>query len=276
MKLAVNYSPQAAALLAEGKAAFDLYKCPDWDDLVAEVQQAYPVYVHFSLHAGRGSIESADWHKIERLLATTDTHYVNVHLSPDGALYPGLELDTTDPVWQARLVDDVLTDVALVTERFGAENVILENVPWDPDYNIPRPLILPEIITHIVHETGCGLLLDVAHAWIAALYLEMAGTAYLDALPVRHLKEVHITGTKYDPDVPMWRDHFKMTPADWTITKHLFDQIAAGNYAMPEIFALEYGGVGQMFEWRSEKAILAEELPRLHELVTQVRLPDGV
>jgi|GEM_PF-3341121 len=34
MRFALNYSPQAAVLLAEGRIEIDLYKCPDWSDLM--------------------------------------------------------------------------------------------------------------------------------------------------------------------------------------------------------------------------------------------------
>jgi hypothetical protein len=37
MEFALNYSPQAAQLLQEGRIEIDRYKCPDWPDVrVAE------------------------------------------------------------------------------------------------------------------------------------------------------------------------------------------------------------------------------------------------
>jgi uncharacterized protein len=274
MQLAVNYTPQAAALLDAGQIDFDLYKCPDWPHVIEQARRQRPAYVHFPLHAGRGRLDQVDWSTIEALLQHTDTHFVNVHLAPHSADFPGMSPDTTDPAWTERLVERVLADVLLVRQRFGPERVILENVPWDPDpdYSIPRPVTLPETIAQIVRETGCGFLLDIAHARIAALHLEMDEFAYLDMLPVENLREVHVTGTLYDADAGYWRDHFEMTPDDWALVDYTLDRIGHGLWPQPQIVALEYGGVGPMFDWRSEPEVIAREVPRLAQMLHTAQL----
>lgn len=269
MQLAVNYTPQAADLLAAGRVTCDLYKCPDWPDVVAEAARGRPVYVHFPLHAGCGALDDVDWRKIESFLNNTMTRFVNVHLAPAAWAYPGMEPDTRDPVWRERIIERLLRDIDQVTARFGAENVILENVPWDPDpkYLIPRPAIEPELVCHVVRETGCGFLLDIAHAYIAALHLEIDPVAYLDSLPVENLREIHITGTLFDAEAGYWRDHFPMTAVDWRLAEHALNCVKSGDWPAPEIVALEYGGVGPLFEWRSEKAVIERELNRLAEML---------
>jgi hypothetical protein len=41
----------------------------------------------------------------------------------------------------------------------------------------------------------------------------------------------------------------------------------AGAWPAPSIVAFEYGGVGPVFEWRSDVDVLAEQLPRLRDVL---------
>ncbi len=65
MKLAINYSPQARRLADQQRIELDLFKCPPASDpvvkayapaLLQDALASRPVYVHFPLHAGDGSI----------------------------------------------------------------------------------------------------------------------------------------------------------------------------------------------------------------------------
>ncbi|HEX2908155.1 MAG TPA: DUF692 family protein [Phototrophicaceae bacterium] len=266
MRLAVNYSPQAAELLNAGKIQVDLFKCPDWPDLVATVSKLRPVYVHFPLMAGRADLEKVGVEKINALLASTGTRYVNTHLAPRAADF-GIPLDTDDPAHTRALVDAMLTDIAAMVSQFGRERVILENGNWDPNYDIPCPVIEPEIISHVVTASGCGFLLDIAHARMAAAYLDIDPYDYLVRLPVEHLAELHITGTLYDEKEARLVDHFPMTATDWALTEWAFERLHRGAWRQPDIVALEYGGVGPGFGWRSHADVLAVEMPRLAELI---------
>src|SRR3954447_26332560 len=79
MKLAINYSPQTADLLASKRVEFDLYKTTEWPDMIAAAEVQRPAYVHFPLMAGRHNINDVGPARIKELLATTATPYVNTH-----------------------------------------------------------------------------------------------------------------------------------------------------------------------------------------------------
>jgi uncharacterized protein len=115
MKFAVNYSPQAARLLDDGAIDVDLYKCPDWPHLVATAQAQRPAYIHFPMLAGRNDIEKTGWGKIDTLLSSTATPYVNTHLAPRISDFPGMPLDTADPVHTERLVAAMFHDIGRLT-----------------------------------------------------------------------------------------------------------------------------------------------------------------
>ncbi|GAB4526964.1 MAG: hypothetical protein OHK0046_44270 [Anaerolineae bacterium] len=273
MQFAVNYTPKAAALLQAGQISIDLYKCPDWPDLVQEAQEQRPAYVHFPLYAGLNNMPAIDWAKVDGFLATTATRYINLHLAPNTRDFDGMPIDTQDTYWVEQIVARILHDIDIVKARYGAERIILENVPWDPipQFAIPRPALDPAIVTHIVQESGCGLLLDTAHARIAALYMGMDEIAYVDGLPGEALREVHVTGTMHSEDDGRWHDHFAMTDPDWRLAEHVMARISAGEWRVPEIVALEYGGVGPLFEWRTETEVLAVDAPRLYAMVQDAR-----
>lgn len=266
MKLAVNYSPQAAELLDAGKIAFDLYKCPDWPDMIETARAQRPVYVHFPLMAGRGNIEQVGWDTIGHLLADTGTLFVNTHLAPRAADFR-LSPDSTDPAGADELIRAMLADITPLARRFGRERVILENANWDPGYDIPRLVLDADTICRIVVDSGCGFLLDLAHARMAAAYLGLDAREYIAGLPVDRLRELHITGTRYDEDEARLVDHFPMTAPDWELAAWAFERIHRGEWRKPDIVALEYGGTGPAFAWRSEADVLAADVPRLRELV---------
>ena len=264
-KLAVNYSPQAAALRRSGGLPIDLYKCPDWPDLIGEAvgNDNHPVYVHFPLVAGNGSLETVDWSRVERLLEETRTPYVNLHLAPHPANFSG---DPESAAYRDRVLSALRRDVERVGARFGGERVIIENVPYYSEEDGRLRLgVLPETVGGVVRDMGCGLLFDLSHARISARHLGVDEREYIEALPLDSLRELHITGVqKHEGRLC---DHLPLTEDDWEMTAWAFAQIRAGAWARPGVVALEYGGVGPAFEWRSDSGVLAEQVPRLHSLL---------
>jgi uncharacterized protein (UPF0276 family) len=272
MKFGLNYSPEAARLLDGRQIAFDVYKCPDWPDLIAAAQRQRPAYVHFPMLAGRNDIEETGWDKIAALLDQTDTPYVNTHLAPRVSDFAGVPLDTIDPAHTDMLVVAMKRDIQPLIERFGQERVIAENAMWDTEWEIPRPVLEPQVMAKVVEETGVGFLLDLAHARVTALHLRLDVRDYIERLPLRQLRELHITGTRYEIETERWNDHFPMTEPDWALAEWALEQIHQGHWPEPWIVSLEYGGVGPAFEWRSKAEVIARDVPRLAALVQGVKV----
>ena len=278
MRLAINYSPQAEALAASGAVVFDLFKCPPaWDpvvpehapDLLARARAVRPIYLHFPLHAGDGSLRTTDWDQVEEALAQTGTPFVNLHLQAHAQDFPDMPANTTDPAHVRRIQDVLVQDVALVTARFGPERVIVENVVYrGADGKVLLPCVAPDVIGEVVSQTGCGFLLDLAHARLTATALGLDTQEYTARLPVARLRELHITGAQ--PRDGRLRDSMAMGPEDWALVEWAMERIGDGVWGMPWAMAFEYGGVGPGFEWRSEAGVIAEQLPRLKELAAAI------
>lgn len=258
IQLAVNYSLESSALKQSGAIQFDLYKLPDWPDLVAQVQPQAASYIHFTLSAGKSAPFAPDWGLIEQLLRATGTVQINLHLSAPEETGPAGAQSA------AAILTKAIADVNQVIKRYGAERVILENVPVSHTSDrYLLPVVTPGAICRVVESTGCGLLLDLAHARLAARALGMDERAYLQALPVQRLRELHITGIGLkDGD---WVDHMEMGVEDWDLLDWALGQIHSGAWAQPRIASFEYGGLGAPFSWRSSAKVLAEQVPALYK-----------
>jgi uncharacterized protein (UPF0276 family) len=288
-KLATNYSAAAATLLDAGWIAPDVFKCPAWPGLLATLRGRYPLYVHFPLRAGAGRGEpvdtetqqAPDWHAVETLLAESSTPFVNVHLAPSTADHPDIPRDTTDPAHAERLAACLIRDVRPVVARFGAERVIVEN----DDVGM-RPVLLPELVRRVVAATGCGFLLDLSHARLAARTVGIDDRDYLRALPIAQVREVHLSGIRtfdaawvavlQQAGIDAQRiqrlagrrmDHLPLTDNDWDFTAWALDYIRQQARARPWVVTLEYGGVGPLWEALTDADVLAEQVPRLQRLV---------
>jgi uncharacterized protein (UPF0276 family) len=275
MKLAVNYSPQAESLVSDQAVAIDLFKCPTpmdpvilstMPDLLVRAAACLPIYVHFPLSAGDGGIKTTAWDDVDRLCAQTGTPFVNVHLRAQARDFPAMTASTKAPSDIEQLTGLFISEVLELTARFGADRVIVENVSYrGADGKVMYACVDPSVIAAVLGETGAGLLLDTAHARLTCDALGMDVAEYVAALPLDRLREVHVTGAQSDGF--KLRDSMPMGAEDWKLVEWLMAQIAVGACPAPWAVALEYGGVGPSFDWRSDAEVIAGNLQRLRELI---------
>lgn len=57
-----------------------------------------------------------------------------------------------------------------------------------------------DFISEIVHRTGCGLLLDVNNVYVSCINHQRDPLAYIDALPLHAVGEIHLAGFAEDTD----------------------------------------------------------------------------
>lgn len=204
-----------------------------------------------------------------------DQGNINVHLDATTEDIPGIPFDTTNANDIDRLAETVLRQVMNLVRRFGADMVIVENVPYRghlgrrkaPGGVTLRPVADPEFIAKVVESAGCGLLLDTVHARIAAYYMGLDIHDYITRLPVDRLRELHIVGGFYNGE--RFREHQPMTDHDWTLAAWVFANIRERRWPTRWVMAFEYGGVGPGYEERSKPDIIREQVPRLMELAVR-------
>lgn len=266
MKFAINYSTQAAVLFKQGRLQLDRFKCPEWLDLIDEARRVRPVAVHFNLHAGRGKIKKKDLEWIERIADQTQTPFINLHLEVKQGDYPQISLDSTLAKHRNLILDGMLFEIDLVQKRFGAERLIVENVPYRPGGNALRVCAEPELIDAVVRKTGCGFLFDIPHARIAAHYLGIDEIDYIQSLPVDRIRELHFTGV-HRFDGGLWDHHLQAQESDWKLLDWVLERIRVGDWSKPWLLAFEYGGVGEKFNWRSDAVEIERQSRRLYAKV---------
>jgi uncharacterized protein (UPF0276 family) len=258
MKLAVNYSTPLKNLIETNQVRVDLLKCPEWEGLVNPALELGPVYIHFDIELGSGSIQRLNFDLIKRMFEKTDTIYLNTHLSN----LPSRKKDKTDSAksvlsrWEA--------DLEILRRKIPSRKVIAENLPWHP--MLPELEIAsdPGLINKFLVNNDVGLLLDLSHAQISATRLGIGYQEYVSLLPLDRLRELHITGIrKY---AGHQTDHFELQPHDWHIVEWAASQIRSGAWHEPDIVAFEYGGVGDVFCWRTEPDALRQQVPILYEM----------
>lgn len=268
IRFAANFSEPAEALLLQGRIELDVFKCPAWPDVISRARAAAPVYVHFPLFAGHSpGEERMDLDLVERLYRTTETPHVNIHLDP--------QPDSPMPLHADEALQQAIRDVSELVSRFGPHHVVVENVPfWRNNDRHVRLASEPWFIRRVLDETGAGLLLDLAHARIAAVSRGLDAREYVAQLPVERVGELHVTGIA---ERDGWlRDHLPMTAGDWDLFEWAVDNIREGLWAKPRLVALEYGGLGERFAWRNDAAVLAAQAPRVYEGVCRMRGPAAV
>ncbi len=270
-----------------------LFKCPAWPDLIGSLDRQIPAYIHFPLKVGLGigdAIDTeksgpADWQQVEALCALTGTSQVNLHLSPRAAECPEIPTDVLDAGAVALVTERLIRDVAAGVTRFGAERVLVENI-YDHGGEYLHHALLPEVIRQVVETTGCGLLLDLSHARLAARCLGMDPFDYVQQLPVRQTREIHITGIqRFDAGwverleqaqvaskvVERFKgrllDHLPMTPADWHFFAWSMEQVHAGAWGTPQTVAFEYGGIDSWWAAITDRDLLASQLAQFGQMI---------
>jgi uncharacterized protein (UPF0276 family) len=263
VELAINHSPQAAELLAHGAIRLDRFKCPDWPDMIARASAQASVYVHFPLEAGPRQPREVNLDTIAAMIEQTHTPQVNTHLVAfaDDAQTP------------RQIEDQMLRHLSSLADRFGAERIIAENIPYHADKRVPKQYapacVDPELISRVIERIGCGLLLDISHARISADSLGVDAHEYIERLPVARLRELHVTGMQRIDGVLI--DHMGLARDDWPHVESAIERIGRGAWGRPWCLAFEYGGIGEPFRWRSQASVIASDLPRLDRLICDLR-----
>ncbi len=221
------------------------------------------------------------------LLEQTNTPFVNLHLAPTVEDYPDMPLNTFEPSHSDIVTERMIQDVYAVTEVVGPERVIVENDHAVEGLHLSHSFT-PEVIGHVIEETGCGFLLDVSHAHLAANQLKIDVHEYIRALPVEHIREIHVTGIQRFEghwleaaqlaDADSWiiktfagklLEHLPITSEDWDLFEWVLEQVHAGLWGRPWVITFEYGGVGPLWEAITDKDVLADQVPKLWNIVKE-------
>lgn len=169
---------------------------------------------------------------------------------------------------------------------------MVENL-FDDRLTYLRPTYLPTFIRTVIEEAGCGMLLDVSHARLAAERLRMPYEEYFAGLPTHAVRELHLTGIQLvtsntvqglrdfgvDERVVLGfeakylnqrLDHQPMTNDDWTFWEWVMAQVRGGTWGDPWCVGYEVGGVGALWGYIATIAEYESQIPRLYRSIYEL------
>lgn len=265
-RLAANYSLPLLALLRDDPSLVTVVKVSEFDraeyigDYSLLRQQGQTLLLHGLAQAvNPGVPEFGDTFRGSLLtdaIATTSPPYLSVHL----------EWRTGRGGWPnpAQFLDAFVPQVNGLRELTGLA-VHLENVFSYSDgsgiYRNPGYIADPEFIAEALDRTGAGFLLDVGHARVAAWHRGVDAREYLESLPLDRVVEIHAAGPVM-VDRQLRDRHGQLSEEDYQLLKLAIEK------ADPATVTLEYGGVGPLFESRSDPEALLQQLLRLKEIIS--------
>lgn len=255
MKISANHSE---ALLAQLRAAALRIDAIEWVDnlspaTIGQARAEFPS-LPFHFHPGRMRFTKAGHaHLNEYLALCPQSPYISIHLAPlptyvtKSALRRGIMLPAPGTDF---MLERFIRQVRQLQQQCNRP-VILENMPTlhPTRYRFESE---PAQIRRVLDESGCGLLLDLAHARIAAEARAEDVRVYLSALPLKKTVQIHMAGVRRQPDGRLYDAHEALTEEDYRLLEWTLERV------QPEWLTLEY--------FREDPSALLEQLQRLSSL----------
>lgn len=256
IELGVSSSVEAAALLTDPEISFQ--------HLTVGPRLERPALLeHMALFPGKGflyhhgaNIRSTE-NRLPALIATlqdrqrlTGCPWLSAHLDyhTEEEIQVVLAGGQQPPPYDEEEALDLLCQAVETLQAQLPVPLLLENMPaWPlPDRD---PVVMPDFVGRVLAQTGCGLLVDLAHARVTAAGMGCDAQSYLEALPLDRVVEIHVSGPRYEAGRLM-DAHEPLQEQDYDLLVWLLQR------ARPRAVTLEY--------WR-DRIQLREQLLRLQQ-----------
>ncbi len=252
MKFSINHSETLLGLLKTGEAQVDAVEWVDKLSLdrILQARKEFPG-LDFHFHPGRMRFTRKGVAHLQAYLkACPQSPHISIHLAPLPALwtYAAMHWKVFLPDPNAsRCIRRFVKQVQWLKQR-AVQPVILENMPvlHPSRYRFESD---PIIISQVLAETDCSLLLDLAHARIAAEARQMNVEAYLASLPLEKVAQIHLAGVRRDNNGRLYDAHAPLQEEDYRLLEWTLER------TKPAWLTLEY--------FTEDKQALIEQLDRL-------------
>jgi uncharacterized protein len=174
-------------------------------DRLLELRRDYPVSLH-GVALSLGSAEELDRCHLDRfkaLIERVEPIFVSEHLA--WSAIGGAYLNDLLPLPYTEESLDIFCDHVEEAQEALARRLLIENPPAYLRY---RHSTIPEaeFITEIARQTGCSILCDVNNIHVSAWNFGFDPIAYLEALPIEAIGEIHLAGHHAAEDVDILID----------------------------------------------------------------------
>jgi len=264
---AANCSSTLMELLNEAPGVVQAVKVSQFDqEGCLDLYRELGIRTHLFLHGlgqciAPGQVDFWDTFDQEALntaLEVTRTEYLSMHL----------ECSVSQDHFQADLfLRNLCVDVSTLHDLTGLPTK-LENasVSAPRPGRLESPLVLadPSFIREALSATGSRFVFDVAHAQVSAWRLGREPAGYIREMPLDLVDEIHVSGVALS-DGALRDRHVEMDEESYALAGMML------GLARPRMVTLEYGGLGPVFEGRSEKEALARQVERLNRTFAALR-----
>ena len=219
-------------------------------DRLLKLRRDYPVSLH-GVALSLGSAEELDRSHLARFKALIDRVepvLVSQHLA--WSAIGGAYLNDLLPLpYTEESLDLFCRHVEEAQEGFG-RRLLIENPSSYLRYR-HSPIPEPEFIAEIARQTGCGILCDVNNIHVSARNFGFDPIAYLDALPVEAIGEIHLAG------------HHAAEEVDILIDDH-GSRVARPVWELYAAALRRFGPVPTLIEWDTNLPALEVLLDEAH------------
>jgi uncharacterized protein (UPF0276 family) len=231
-------------------------------DRLLELRRDYPVSLH-GVALSLGSAEELDHGHLDRfkaLIERVEPMLVSEHLA--WSAIGGAYLNDLLPLPYTEESLDLFCHH--VDEAQGAldRRLLIENPSSYLRY-WHSPIPEPEFMTELARRTGCGILCDVNNIYVSARNFRFDPIAYLEALPIEAIGEIHLAGHHVAEDVDILIDDHgsRVVEPVWALYAAAFRRFG------PAPTLIEWDTNLPALEVLLDEAHQAEELAHVHRYV---------
>ena len=268
--LAANYSSKLMRPLKDEPDIVDAVKVSEfYDEGYVSAYRNMPVRKPFVLHGvcqdsplGRwpslGSLEFRESIHMPSLRTAIDLcrpGYISAHLEHYAVDHPSPDELLASLKQGAEFIREI-TGLPLHLENsyfYFSQVGSVENAPYICD---------PGFIREALDATEARLLLDVAHAQVAAWHLGIPAEDYIRSLPLALVDEIHVSSPVV-VDGELRTRHAEMTKASYALLELVLRHVEV------KAISLEYGGVGPVFDAQTDIDALKRQLVRLRTILSR-------
>jgi uncharacterized protein (UPF0276 family) len=194
-----------------------------------------PILLHglgYFEHSGMQNIDTVDFRKANQLIGECGSPHYGLHLAIENKeMSPGMDDEN---------IHTHMSSQIQIFKNHLSVPLLLENTPDSPQDRTVFdhfPYAEPEKITRLLVENEVGLLLDLTHAKITALYRNWNIHDYLNAIPLDLIREIHVNGSGFDNAGFPADTHQSMGGEDYELLEWVLE------HCNPDIVTLEYCGI---------------------------------
>ena len=250
-----NPSPALAALYQTKQISLDGIECTPFcsPSQIERMHSTFPG-LRFQFHAsnlGRTPLSRLRLKRYQQVCP--DSQWISIHFSPipSWAVFPALKFGWRLPLPAPDRMEKQFTRKIKRMKTALPLPIILENMPVNRVlHNLMESD--PEMISRVLNETGINMLLDLAHARVAADFRQITVEEYLCQLPLERVRQIHLSGVRVvegklcDAHETLVEDDYRLL--SWALAR-----------TKPDMVTLEY--------FKGDKETLREMLMRLRQLL---------